>query len=133
MNYKRLLQFGVMLWIVVFVVFSIILFLPPLQDKEMLQYIIFWVVNVPIVLFLAKWYFKAEKPTWQRGLQLGIAGIIVGTVLDLLITQLFIEGTYRDFLAEFYGDWKLYVGFLEVIVLTVLAGAEFDGTFSKDA
>ncbi len=132
MNCKRQIKFGVMLWILVFVIYSIILFLPFLQGQELLQSVIFWVINIPVVLFLSKWFFKEVKPTWKRGLQLGICAIIIGTVLDLLITQLFIPGTYQDFLKEFYGNWMLYVGFLEVIVITTLAGAEFDGTFSKN-
>jgi len=132
MNYKRQIQFGIMLWVVLFVIYSIIIFIPFLQGLELLQSIIFWVINIPILVFLSKWYFKGVKPTWKRGLQLGIIAVVVGTVLDLIITQLFIAGNYQDFLKEFYGNWMLYIGFLEVILITTLAGAEFDGTFSKN-
>ncbi|NCO05315.1 MAG: hypothetical protein GW939_04195 [Candidatus Magasanikbacteria bacterium] len=131
-TYKRAIQFGVMLWVIIFVVFSIILFLPPLQNKELLPHIILWILLLPITLGLTKWYFKAIEPTGKRGFQLGIIALLVGTFLDLTITQLFVPGTYQQFITSFYGDWKLYVGFAEILCITTIAGFEFDGTYSKD-
>lgn len=127
MNIKRLLGFGVMLWILIFIVWSILIFLPFLEGKDAAQYIIYWVLLIPIVLLLAKWYFKEDPPTWRKGLVLGVAGIVVGTVLDLIITvPLFIKSY-----SQFYGNWMLWLGFLITIILCILAGAEFDKTFTK--
>lgn len=131
MRYKRAIQYGIMLWVLIFFIFSLILFLPFLRGRDLVQHIIFWVTLIPIVSFLAKWYFKAEEPTWRRGLALGVVAILVATVFDLSFIHFFFPGTYQDFLRAFYGNWKLYVGLVEVVFLCVLSGLEFDATFSK--
>ncbi|MEK7084848.1 MAG: hypothetical protein AAB932_06450 [Patescibacteria group bacterium] len=129
MNYKRAAGFGIMLWILIFVAFSIIMFLPPLKDNELGQYIALWVALAPITLFLAKWYFLKEHPSIRSGFLLGIAGIAVATLLDLAITiPLFVgaEAPYREALGVFYSNAKLYVGLAEVLILCILAGGEYD-------
>ena len=127
MNYKRALIFSLLLWVIIFVVISILIFLPVLKDNEMAMQVVYWVLLVPIVLLLAKWYFKGDAPTTKKGLFLGVFALLVGTVLDLIITvPLFIKSY-----SEFYLDWKMWVGFAMVIILTTFAGFEFDGTYSK--
>lgn len=126
MNIKRAIGFGVMLWILIFVEVTIVMFIPALQDKVLTQHIIHWIVLIPMVLLLAKWYFKADPPTLKKGFFLGLIGLAVGIILDLLITiPLFV----KDY--GFFADWKLWVGMAEAILLTTFAGFEFDKTFTK--
>lgn len=127
MNIKRAVGFGAMLWILIFVLLSILLFLPFLEGRTLAVHVIFWIFLIPIVLLLAKWYFKADPPTMKKGFFLGIIGVIVGIILDLIITvPLFIK-SYD----VFFTDWMLWFSLVEVVVLTTFAGFEFDKTFTK--
>jgi len=130
MNYLRAIGFGIVLWVVVFVVLSILFFAPFLEEKTGWQYGIFWVLLIPITLFAAKWYFQDKiNPTPARGLALGIIGVIVALILDMIITvPLFvaIDIPYLQVLSPFFGDWKLYIGLVEIVVLCLVAGSEFD-------
>ena len=127
MNIKRAILFGVLLWVFVFVIISIIMFIPALAGRRLTQSIIFWVVNIPLVLLLAKWYFKTVVPTVKNGLILGVLSLIVTTVLDLIITVPLFVKSY----AAFYGDWTLYVGYAEIIIICMIAGGEFDAVATE--
>lgn len=127
MNIKRLLGYSVILWVIIFVIYSIIMFLPWFKDHNVRIQIAWWVLEIPIVLLWSRAYFKTVAPTWKSGLILGVVGLLIGTILDLLITVPFFVKSY----AVYYGNWLMYVGFVEMIVLTIIAGAEFDATYSK--
>lgn len=134
MNLKRAIGFGVMMWVLIFVAFSIIMFLPFLAGKTTWQYVIYWILFIPIALLTTKWYFKADPPTTKKGFMLGVIGLVVGSILDLVITiPLFISQgrSYAEGLAEFYGNWEILVSFGLFVVICTYAGWEFDGTFSK--
>ncbi len=128
MNIKRALGFGALMWIFIFVLWSIIIFIPALQDKETTQFVVYWVLLIPVVLLTAKWYFKADPPTLKKGILLGIIALVVGSILDAIITvPLFIEGNY----GEFFLNKLMYIGYAWFLILTAYAGYEFDGTFTK--
>ena len=94
----------------------------------MTQYVIYWILLVPVTLLSAKWYFKEDSPTLKKGLLLGLIGLAVGIVLDLIITvPLFIKSY-----SEFYSQWELYVGFAIFLLVCMYAGFEFDATYTKD-
>lgn len=127
MNLKRAVGFGAMLWILIFVVWSVLMFAPWFKDGEMRIYVTHWILLVPMVLLLAKWYFKAVPPTLKRGLFLGLIGLATGAVLDMIITVPLFVKSY----ALYYGDWRQWVGFALSVLLCVIAGWEFDATYSK--
>jgi hypothetical protein len=134
MNIKRAIGFGIMMWVFIFAVFSIIMFLPFLEGKTTWQYVIYWVVLIPMVLLATKWYFKADPPAMKKGFLLGVIGLVVGSILDLAITvPLFISQgiSYGEGLAELYGNWQILVSFGLFLVLCTYAGWEFDATFTK--
>ena len=137
MNFKRTLLFGVLMWVFIFIIISILMFLPFLQGKEMTQNVVYWVLLIPLTLLLAKWYFKMDPPTLKKGFLLGVAGLVVGTILDLAITvPLFVgpqQGGYVAGLNVFYTAWEMYVGFAILLASTTFAGFEFDGTFTKQS
>lgn len=124
---KRTLGFGALLWVFIFAIISIVMFIPALADKELYQFIILWVLMVPLVMFLAKWYFRVVTPTVKSGLKLGIVAVLVGTVLDVAITVPFFVKSY----AVFYSNVYMYIGMLWGIILTTYAGYEFDTTYTK--
>lgn len=127
MNIKRALGFAVLLWIIIFGVISVLMFAPWFRDSEMRVNIFWYVLAVPIVLLWAKAYFKMDEPTAKKGLFLGLIALVVGTILDAVITVPFFVKDY----ALFFGDWTMYIGYVEVLFLTIFAGAEFDATYSK--
>lgn len=122
MNFKKAFLFGVILWVFIFAIFSIVMFIPWFIDRTLAQYIVLWILEIPVTLALAKWYFSGQNSTWKKGLQLGLAGIVVGTLLDMIITvPLFVRSYYL-----YYTSWMLYAGYVLVLVLCVYAGWEFD-------
>ncbi|MFH1286644.1 MAG: hypothetical protein ABII02_02745 [Candidatus Magasanikbacteria bacterium] len=125
MNIKRAIGFGVMLWVLIFIEVSAVMFIPSLENKIMTQHIIHWIILIPMVLLLAKWYFKVDPPTLKKGVFLGLIGLVIAIILDLIITVPFFVKDYG-----FFGDWKLWVGMVEAILLTAFAGFEFDETYT---
>jgi len=117
---------GVMLWVLIFITLTFLMFIPALADKELLQRIIFWVMLVPMVFLSAKWYFRVDPPEFKKGIFLGVIVLPVLIVLDLITIPLY-SGSYSGF----FSDWMLYVGLAENFVLFALAGMEFDKTFTK--
>ena len=106
MKYARMLAFGAMLWVAAFVVISIVMFTPWFKDNTLRVMATWWVVEIPVVLLLAKWYFKLDPPTIKKGFLLGLVGIVVSMVLDAVITVPLFVKSYP----AFYGSWQLWVG-----------------------
>ena len=129
MKYARMLGFGAMLWIAAFVVISIVMFTPWFKESQLRIMSAWWIVEIPVVLLLSKWYFKADPPTVKKGFLLGIVGLAVSMALDAIITVPLFVKSY----AVFYGSWQLWVGLVEILALCVLAGWEFDKTFTKQS
>ena len=127
MNIKRAIGFGAILWVVGLVVVYILMLIPWFRDGEMRVQIGWWVLEIPAVLLLAKWYFKQVQPTIKNGARLGIASIVVGVVLDMIITVPLFVKSY----AVMYSDWTMYASLLLAWVLCIYAGYEFDGTYTK--
>lgn len=127
MKHKRAVITGIILWLLIFVVLSILMFTPFLKDKTMIQYIIFWILLAPMTLLSAKWYFKMDPPNLKKGLCLGLIILGVSTVLDLVVTVPVFVKSY----STFFSDWKLYFGLSEILLLCIYAGWEFDGTYTK--
>ena len=123
MKLKRGILFGIILWVLIFILWSIIMFLPYLKEHQTIQYIVWWIIEIPLVLSLGKWYFKQRKPRIKEGFFLGLVALLVVTILDIAITVPFFVKSF----SKFYGDWRLIVGLIELVALTTLAGWEFDG------
>ena len=128
MNIKRGILFGVIFWVLIFIIISILMFLPWVKDSSVRINMIWYVLEIPVILLLAKWYFKQKKPSLKEWFLIGITALIIGTVLDMIITvPIFLKGNY----AQFYGDWMLYIGYVEVVVIATISGWEFDGPVAK--
>ena len=104
------------------------MFAPGIKNQVFFQYLILWVLLVPTVLFLTKWYFHRDEPTTKKGFLLGIMALVVGLVLDSIITVPFFVKSYSVYFSNSY----LYIGLLEVLLLTTYAGYEFDSTYTQD-
>ena len=101
--------------------------MPFFKDSSMRVNIAWWVIQIPLVLLMAKWYFKQKQPSLKEGFYLGLIALVIGAILDAVITvPLFIKSY-----SGFFGNWEMYVGYAELLLLTTLAGWEFDGPVAK--
>ena len=103
------------------------MFTPWFKDSQTRVQATWWILEIPAILLLAKWYFKMDSPTIKKGFLLGVIGLVAGTMLDAVITVPFFVKSY----AVFYTNWLMYIGFVWGIILTTYAGYEFDATYSK--
>jgi len=69
-----------------------------------------------------------DEPTTKKGFLLGIMALVIGLILDSIITVPFFVKSYSVYFSNSY----LYIGLLEVLLLTTYAGYEFDSTYTKD-
>jgi membrane protease YdiL (CAAX protease family) len=135
MNIKRAIGFSVLLYTATFVVYIITTFIPGLGISEAMTtggYVIYWLLLIPIVLLLAKWFFKKDPPNTRKGFLLGVVAILVSLVLDgvsVLLTVAVGESTQA--FQDMYADWRFYATIVWVIVLTTFAGFEFDKTYTN--
>lgn len=126
MKYKRAIITGIIIRGSIFMILSILMFLPFLKGKEMSQYILFLILLIPVTLLAAKWYFKIDPPSVKKGFYLGLIVLGVSTLLDVIITVPVFVKSY----VNFFGNWRLYIGLSELVLLCVYAGWEFDDTFT---
>jgi hypothetical protein len=117
-KWKTATLWGAILWVLIFVEVSIAMFTPGLSTNTFLQKII-EVLIIPIfVLLCAHMYFKHEKATLKNGLMLAAWFLLIGTILDLAITiPLFVKS-----FTVMYGQWNLWVGYIEAFVVCALYG-----------
>ncbi len=121
-NYKKATIGAILLWVLIFVTWSIVIFLPPFKDGNnmMWQYIIHYVLLILWIWIVAKIYFGKVVASSKEGLIYGIYVLIVGIILDAIITvPLFPVGTH----AEFFGQWEMWIGYIELIILMTIFGA----------
>ncbi len=109
--------YGILLWLLIFVEVSIVMFMPALKDQQLTQSIIHLIILPILVLIVSYLYFKNKEASLINGLVLGVIFLVVGTILDLAITiPLFVKNY------NFFMQWSLWVGFLEVIIFSSLMG-----------
>lgn len=121
-NCKSIVMWGVLLWVLIFAVFSVIMFAPQLAGKASVQTALELIIAIPVLSsFAAFMALKGTKPTVKDGIVAGICFVIVETVLDLLITVPLFVKSY----ATFYGSWELYAGSLETIIFSGIVGSYF--------
>mgnify|MGYP001618793504 CR=1 FL=1 len=116
-NWKSATGYGVLLWLLIFVEVSVLMFIPALKDKELTQNILHMIILPVLVLFCAWMYFKNVKVSAKEGFLLGVYFLIIGTILDMLITIPLFVKTF-----DFYKDIWLWLGFLETIIMCTLVG-----------
>ncbi len=138
MNIKRALVFSVYLYLSTFVIFGVLNFIPGLYlyvDGQMtnMAFILSAVINIFLVLFLSKWYFRKAKLNVVNGLNLGVFAILVALGFDAILYCIAINylSSGDDMFKALYSDWRLYASMAEIILLTTYAGSEFDATFTS--
>ena len=125
-SYKNATLWAVILWALIFIVWSIIIFVPVLKDSLLWQWIIHYIVLIFLVWLCAANYFKKAGPSAKSGICLGIYFVIIGAILDAIVTvPLFV----KDW--GFYSQWQLWVGYAVVIIVSILVGSALSKKGSK--
>lgn len=112
------------LWSLIFVEISIVMFTPSLFGLYFQQKLIHLSLLPFMTLICVYMFFRSikEKSSMVYGFYIGLYFLAVGTILDLLITiPLFLIPQGLG-LADFYNQWNIWLGFVEVLYVCSLAG-----------
>lgn len=116
MSFKKIFVLGVLFWVIIFVAISVVIFLPFLETRTLIQAGIIWIVDAIVTAALARSYFKQVQPGIGSGFIFGVGILVISTILDLIISvPLFI----KDY-GLFFNDWTLWVGWGVIIVFSIL-------------
>tara|TARA_Y100000310_G_scaffold256261_1_gene264031 strand:- start:136 stop:702 length:567 start_codon:yes stop_codon:yes gene_type:complete len=108
MKWKRAIGLGVLLWLLIFVWWSVLMFS---GATESMQYILHYILLIPGAILVAWLYYRSSDRV--NGFLLGIVMLLAGAILDILITIPFFVGSYADF----YLSPLMWIGFLELILV----------------
>lgn len=143
-DWKRAVMIGIALWVLIFFEVSILMFGFKLNAPDPNYYLIHTLLLTAFILILSIVYFNGKTLENQRfsgsskqknkkilkkvkngfgeGIVLGIVFVVVGVILDSVITiPLFIipqGGSYTSFLFSV----EMLLGYLEIIVLSGIVG-----------
>jgi len=108
MKWLKTIALGILLWLLIFVWWSILVFSPLSMSW---QYAIHYILLIPAGIFVAWLFYRTGQK--MNGFLTGLILVLIGTVLDLAITvPLFTEGY-----AVYYSSPLLWIGFLETILV----------------
>jgi hypothetical protein len=119
MDLKRILVYGALGWVLIFFEVSILLFGFKLTQSELIYHIVHYILLIMIVAIVALLYFNGKvKKGFTEGIFVGILFLLVGIILDSLITiPLFMKMNYSFFL-----DIYLWIGFFISVLTTGVIG-----------
>jgi hypothetical protein len=124
MKLVKAIGLGVVLWVLIFFEVSILMFGFKLSPPSANYYTIHYLFLAIISIILGFIYFSGKKVKggFFRGLLIGVIFIIIGIILDAILTvPLFIipqGGSYHSFLNDYY----MLFGYLIVIILLAVVG-----------
>ncbi len=119
MKFWRAVLTGALIWVLVFFEVSILMFGFKLNPPSSLYYIIHYVAFVIFVILASLIYFRKAKAGVGEGLILGITFILVGIVLDSIITiPLFMNLDYSFLIGE-----EMLVGYVISLIICAIVGA----------
>jgi|SRR3989338_4089193 len=119
MNLKRAIFSGALLWVLIFFEVSVLMFGLELEAGKN-YYIIHYILLALLSLISAAVYFRGKKVRkgFGEGILVGIVFVIVGLVLDAVITvPLFIKNY------SIFADPYLWVGIIEGLIIVAIVGA----------
>ena len=116
MKVGRAIASGAMIWVFIFITFTIMSFIPAVKDSEIQQNLILYVVLIPIVIFGAKFYYKKGDKT--NGLIIGGIMSVIGLLLDATITVPFVIIPQHGSYTSFFLNPLLWTTTIEFILIT---------------
>ncbi|MBT3816773.1 MAG: hypothetical protein HOE80_00280 [Candidatus Magasanikbacteria bacterium] len=128
MNIKRALIASSLVYPIYAGIWFLLTLVPYINAVSWGPFLAFYVLFIPVLLLLAKWYFRTETPTALLGLYFGITLSVVLTALDMLFgVPIHFGGGY----AEFYLNWYMFMMYVEFLLVCTYAGWEFDATYTE--
>ncbi len=116
MNLKRAILFGALIWLLVFVEWSILVFAPYVKESINLQWTIHFILLIPIVGYATHSYYK--KKSKDHGLVVGLIMLLAALVLDAIISvPLFILPQGMTY-AMFFLNPLMLAGMLEFLLIS---------------
>jgi low temperature requirement protein LtrA len=136
MKIKKAVGLGAILWVLIFFEVSILKFGLQLQPGDYSYYTIHFILSSIFVIVLSVLYFKGKQEKSSKvkkskakkssgihfgnlyeGVLLGICFIIVGVILDSIITVPLFVKTYN-----FFADTALLMGYALTLILCAIVG-----------
>ena len=118
MNILRAVLTGIIVWALIFVEWSIIVFAPVLKDLGNWQWIIHFIALILIAIVGLSFYYKGSVKT--NGLLVGLIMLATGIVLDAIVTLPFFVSPQGITYAEFFLNPLMIVGFAELLLVSWL-------------
>ncbi len=116
MKIIRAIVSGIIIWVLIFAVFTVMSFIPVIKDSELQQNMLLWIILIPITLLGLRFYYKKDFKT--NGLLLGVIIVATSLILDALITLPYViipnNGNYYDFFTSPF----LLITIIEIIIVT---------------
>jgi len=117
MKILRAILTGILFWVLIFFEVSILMFGLKLT-LGVLYYIIHFIILFFLVAIVSLIYFRKAKSGIGQGFILGIIFVVVGVILDSIITiPLFMQMDYNFLIRE-----DILVGYFETIIVACLIG-----------
>ncbi len=120
MKIIRAIVSGIIIWVLIFTVFTAMSFIPVVKDSELQQNMLLWIILIPITLLGVKFYYKKGFKT--NGLLIGLIIVVTSLILDALITLPYViipnNGNYYDF----YTSPFLLITIIEIITVSFFIG-----------
>lgn len=99
MKHFRAIFIGAMVWVLIFISFALLGFVPSIKDSLYLQTLTVGILIVPFAIFGAFIFYKNGNK--ENGMIIGFIMALTALLLDALITVPFIEipkgGSYQSF------------------------------------
>lgn len=116
MKIARAVLIGMLLWALIFVEWSIIMFAPVLKDLGNIQYLIHYTALIPIVLLGTSLYYKGKDKT--NGFLLGLVMLAAGVALDAIITVPIFTIPQGVGYTKFFLSTSMLIGFVEYVAIS---------------
>jgi len=114
-NYLKAVLSGVLVWVMIFVLWTLMDLVPALYDNLTLEWIIAFVLSIPIVVLAASLHHKEHD---MNGFLLGLIFVVVTIILDALITVPLLSAGEPLIYVEFFSDWVGGLWYAEILLIT---------------
>jgi len=111
LDWKKLLGYALLFWVIMFVVACI--FVGFKVGDTMWAQIVMWIAAIIVIWLLAP---LAGARDLQKGLIIGVVFVVVGLILDYIITVRFTG-------MEFFNSWELWTSYGLTIVVAAIRGS----------
>ena len=116
MKIIRAILSGTIIWVFIFISFTIMSFIPVIKNSELQQNLILYVILIPIVIFGSKFYYKKEQNT--NGFIIGFIMAVTGLLLDTLITVPYVIIPHNGTYTSFFINPLLWITIIEFILIS---------------